>query len=72
MITHKAQVSVVRISTFILQTLSSHKNYCDKLNAYFECHSALPVSSKIPHFKGTYADYLILVIQKKKKKAASK
>ncbi|KAI8878046.1 hypothetical protein K501DRAFT_259354 [Backusella circina FSU 941] len=57
-----AQVSVVRISTVVLQILSSHSNYCEKLNLFFEGHSALPIDSRISHFKGTYADYLILSI----------
>ncbi|KAI8372120.1 high-temperature-induced dauer-formation protein-domain-containing protein [Blakeslea trispora] len=57
-----SQVGLVRMCTFILQTLSSDRTFSVKLNKPFDGHSALPVNIKIPNFHGTYADYLILTI----------
>ncbi|KAI8350341.1 high-temperature-induced dauer-formation protein-domain-containing protein [Choanephora cucurbitarum] len=57
-----SQVGLVRMCSFILQTLSSDRTFSVKLNKPFDGHGALPVNIKIPNFHGTYADYLILTI----------
>lgn len=57
-----AQVGLVRMCSFILQTLSSDRTFSVKLNKPFEGHASLPANSRIPNFQGSYADYLILVI----------
>lgn len=54
-----AQVGLVRMCAFILQTLSSDRTFGVKLNRYFDGHSSLPASIRIPAFNGTYADFLI-------------
>lgn len=61
-----AQVGLVRMCAFMLQTLSSNRLFGVKINKSFDGHASLPASSKIPNFQGTYADYLILVCIKKK------
>ncbi|KAG0175125.1 hypothetical protein DFQ30_000608 [Apophysomyces sp. BC1015] len=57
-----AQVGLVRMCTFILQTLSSDRTFGVKLNRTFDGHSSLPTSIRIPAFHGTYADFLIISI----------
>ncbi|KAL0143234.1 high-temperature-induced dauer-formation protein-domain-containing protein [Mucor lusitanicus] len=57
-----SQVGLVRMCSFILQTLSSDRTFSVKLNKPFEGHASLPTNSKIPNFQGSYADYLILTI----------
>jgi hypothetical protein len=57
-----AQVGLVRMCSFILQTLSSDRTFSAKLNKSFEGHASLPVNSRLPNFQGSYADYLILTI----------
>ncbi|ORX63181.1 hypothetical protein DM01DRAFT_1331256 [Hesseltinella vesiculosa] len=54
-----AQVGVVRMCAFILQTLSSEREFGIQLNNPFTGHSALPALSRLPAFHGTYGDYLI-------------
>lgn len=56
-----AQVGLVRMCSFILQTLSSDRTFSDKLNKQFEGHASLPVNIRLPNFQGSYANYLILV-----------
>lgn len=56
-----SQVGLVRMCSFILQTLSSDRTFSVKLNKAFEGHVSLPVSIRLPNFQGSYADYLILV-----------
>ncbi|KAI9303824.1 high-temperature-induced dauer-formation protein-domain-containing protein [Cunninghamella echinulata] len=57
-----AQVGVVRMCAFILQTLSSERQFGIKLNNPFIGHSSLPPIARIPAFHGTYGDYLICSI----------
>ncbi|KAL0089759.1 high-temperature-induced dauer-formation protein-domain-containing protein [Phycomyces blakesleeanus] len=57
-----AQVGFVRMSAFILQTLSSDPIFGSKLDKPFENPSSLPVSIRIPYFNGTYADFLLISI----------
>ncbi|KAI8058695.1 high-temperature-induced dauer-formation protein-domain-containing protein [Gilbertella persicaria] len=56
------QIGLVRMCTFILQTLSSNKEYCLKLNKTFTTHSSLPAVIRLYAFNGTYADFLIISI----------
>ncbi|OAD76099.1 hypothetical protein PHYBLDRAFT_180518 [Phycomyces blakesleeanus NRRL 1555(-)] len=58
----KSQVGFVRMSAFILQTLSSDPIFGSKLDKPFENPSSLPVSIRIPYFNGTYADFLLISI----------
>ncbi|ORZ19392.1 high-temperature-induced dauer-formation protein-domain-containing protein [Absidia repens] len=57
-----AQVGVVRMCAFILQTLSSEREFGIKLNTTFTGHSSLPALARLPAFHGTYGDYLIISI----------
>ncbi|KAI8062826.1 high-temperature-induced dauer-formation protein-domain-containing protein [Gilbertella persicaria] len=57
-----SQVGLVRMCSFILQTLSSDRTFSVKLNKPFDGHASLPVNIRIPNFQGSYADYLILTI----------
>ncbi|KAI9477817.1 MAG: high-temperature-induced dauer-formation protein-domain-containing protein [Benjaminiella poitrasii] len=56
------QAGLVRMCAFMLQTLSSNKEYCTKLNKPFTTHSSLPAVIRIYAFNGTYADFLIISI----------
>ena len=62
-----AQVGLVRMCAFILQTLSSDRTFGVKLNRPFDGHSSLPAAVRIPAFHGTYADFLIIVSETKEK-----
>lgn len=46
---------------FILQTMSVEPNFGRSLNKKFEAQDTLPQSIHIPNFRGSYADYLIMV-----------
>lgn len=46
---------------FILQTLSVEESFGKRLNMKFEAQDTLPTSIRITGFRGTYADYLIIV-----------
>jgi hypothetical protein len=54
-----AKQGVVRMCAFLLQTLSVETNFGVNLNKYFEGQDSLPVSIRVPGFRGTYADFLI-------------
>lgn len=54
---------VVKMCIFILQTLSVELNFGKNLNKKFTAQDTLPQSIRIPGFRGTYADYLIMVRQ---------
>lgn len=56
-----AKQGVIRMSVFILQTLSVEPNFGKRLNERFQGQETLPASIRIPNFHGTYADYLITV-----------
>ncbi|CEG81964.1 hypothetical protein RMATCC62417_16099 [Rhizopus microsporus] len=60
--TNIAQLGLVRMCAFMLQTLSSNKGYCVKLNKQFSTHSSLPSIIRLYAFNGTYADFLIISI----------
>ncbi|KAL0097800.1 high-temperature-induced dauer-formation protein-domain-containing protein [Phycomyces blakesleeanus] len=57
-----AQVGLVRMCTFILQTLSSDRTFGVKLNKQFVSQSYLPALIRIPASHGTYGDFLIISI----------
>ncbi|KAI9026658.1 high-temperature-induced dauer-formation protein-domain-containing protein [Phycomyces nitens] len=57
-----AQVGLVRMCTFILQTLSSDRTFGVKLNKQFLSQSYLPALIRIPASHGTYGDFLIISI----------
>lgn len=57
-----SQIGLMRMCAFMLQTLSSSKEYSLKLNKPFATHSSLPASIRIYAFNGTYADFLIISI----------
>jgi hypothetical protein len=56
-----AQIGLVRMSAFVLQTLSSDRAFGVKLNKPFDGHSSLPNSVRLPAFHGSYADFVIIV-----------
>ncbi|KAI8980299.1 high-temperature-induced dauer-formation protein-domain-containing protein [Pilobolus umbonatus] len=56
------KLGLVRMCSFMLQTLSSDRKFSVKLNKPFEGHASLPNNIRIPNFQGSYADYLILTI----------
>ncbi|KAH8423569.1 Hid1 family protein [Aspergillus melleus] len=53
---------MVRMCIFILQTMSVEPNFGKSLNVKFEAQETLPPSIRIPGFKGSYADYLIMSV----------
>ncbi|GMG48587.1 unnamed protein product [Aspergillus oryzae var. brunneus] len=56
-----SQQGVVRMCIFITQTMSVEPNFGKSLNKKFEAQETLPQSIRIPGFRGSYADYLIMV-----------
>ncbi len=59
--TDPAKQGVVRMCAFVLQTLSTEVNFGKLLNQKFESHDTLPATIRMTHFKGSYADYLLIV-----------
>ena len=59
--TDPAKQGVVRMCVFVLQTLSTEESFGKRLNQEFQGQDSLPVSMKLDKFKGTYADFLIIV-----------
>ena len=57
-----SQIGLVRMSAFLLQTLSAEKGFAASLNRPFEGHGALPSSVRLHNFHGTYADFMITVL----------
>ena len=56
-----AKQGVVRMCVFIVQTLSTEINFGKLLNENFKDQETLPPIIRIPDFKGSYADFLIIV-----------
>lgn len=52
---------VVRMCVFILQTMSAEPTFGKSLNNSFEGQETLPQSIRLLRFRGSYADYLIMV-----------
>ena len=59
--TDSTKQGVVRMCVFILQTLSTEPNFGKLLNQDFETQDTLPAIIKINDFRGTHADFLIIV-----------
>ncbi|KAE8342440.1 hypothetical protein BDV24DRAFT_41989 [Aspergillus arachidicola] len=57
-----SQQGVVRMCIFITQTMSVEPNFGKSLNKKFEAQETLPQSIRIPGFRGSYADYLIMSV----------
>ncbi|KAI9374468.1 high-temperature-induced dauer-formation protein-domain-containing protein [Aspergillus egyptiacus] len=57
-----AKQGVVRMCIFIMQTMSVEPNFGKSLNNKFEAQETLPQSIRIPGFKGSYADFLLISI----------
>ncbi|KAJ6186038.1 Nuclear pore complex component [Penicillium mononematosum] len=53
---------VVRMCVFILQTMSAEPTFAKSLNNSFEAQETLPQSIRLPRFRGSYGDYLIMSI----------
>lgn len=56
-----AKQGVVRMCVFVLQTLSTEPNFGKQLNQNFEGHESLPATIRLNEFRGTYADFMIIV-----------
>lgn len=64
-IEHKADASrqgIVKMCVFVLQTMSVESSFGNNLNKMFEGQETLPASIRLPNFKGTYGDFLIISI----------
>ncbi|KAL4902394.1 hypothetical protein BDW74DRAFT_63428 [Aspergillus multicolor] len=57
-----AKQGVVRMCIFILQTMSIEPTFGKSLNKRFEAQETLPQTIRIPGFKGSYADFLLISI----------
>ncbi|KAL3487729.1 high-temperature-induced dauer-formation protein-domain-containing protein [Aspergillus germanicus] len=57
-----AKQGVVRMCIFILQTMSVEPNFGKSLNKTFEAQETLPQTIRIPGFKGTHGDFLLISI----------
>lgn len=63
-IEHKTDPSkqgVVRMCVFVLQTMSVEPSFGKNLNKKFEGQDTLPASIRLNNFRGSYADFLIIV-----------
>ena len=56
-----SQHGLVRMCVFVLQTLSAERRFGRGLNQRFESQGTLPTSIRLEGFRGSYADYLIIV-----------
>ena len=52
---------VVRMCVFVLQTLSTETDFGRRLSEPYHGQDSLPISVRIEGFRGTYADYTIIV-----------
>ena len=59
--TDPSKQGLVRMCIFILQTMSVEPSFGKSLNAAFAAQDTLPQSIRLPNFRGTYGDYLIMV-----------
>ncbi|KAL3458554.1 high-temperature-induced dauer-formation protein-domain-containing protein [Aspergillus heterothallicus] len=57
-----AKQGVVRMCIFILQTMSVEPNFGRSLNKTFEAQDTLPQTIRIPGFRGSYGDFLLISI----------
>ena len=61
---HKSDVTqqgVVRMCVFVLQTLSVESHFGSSLNKPFHVQESLPQSIRLAGFRGSYADFFIMV-----------
>lgn len=56
-----AKQGVVKMCIFVLQTMSVEPHFGQSLNKKFEAQETLPQSIRVPNFRGSYADFLIIV-----------
>jgi hypothetical protein len=56
-----SQHGVVRMCVFVLQTMSVEPSFGKGLNKRFGGQSTLPASVRLDSFRGSYADYLVIV-----------
>ena len=56
-----SQQGIVRMCVFVLQTLSVEPAFGARLNKPFRGQDSLPTSIRIPNFKGSYTDYVLIV-----------
>jgi hypothetical protein len=68
--TEPSKQGIVRLCIFILQTMSAEPNFGKSLNMKFEAQETLPQSIRLLKFRGSYADYLIMVWSKHPRYAA--
>ena len=59
--TDPTKQGVVRMCIFILQTMSTEQNFGRNLFKTFEGQESLPQNIRIPNFRGSYGDFLIMV-----------
>lgn len=52
---------VARMCAFLLQTLSAEASFGRRLNKIFEGQESLPQNVRLSNFRGSYADYLLIV-----------
>ncbi|KPI35290.1 Ubp5-interacting protein [Cyphellophora attinorum] len=60
--TDSSQQGLVRMCIFVLQTMSVEPAFGKNLNKKFENQETLPQSIRIPNFRSSYADFLIISI----------
>jgi hypothetical protein len=60
--TDSSKQGLVRMCVFILQTMSVEPAFGKNLNKKFDAQETLPGSIRLPSFKGTQADFLIISI----------
>ena len=64
-IEHKADPArqgIVRMCVFVLQTMSVEPAFGRNMNKNFEAQETLPPTIRLPNFRGSYADFLIISI----------
>ena len=59
--TDPSKQGLVRMCIFILQTMSVEPTFGSSLNLKFVAQDTLPQSIRLPNFRGSYGDYLIMV-----------
>lgn len=59
--TDPSKQGVVRMCIFVLQTLSVEPSFGTRLNKRFQGQELLPQAIRIHNFRGSYADFLIVV-----------
>jgi hypothetical protein len=60
--TDSSKQGLVRMCVFILQTMSVEPAFGKNLNKKFDAQDTLPGSIRLPSFRGTYVDFLIISI----------